>query len=191
LPDLKPGLHSLLLTQSIRRDSSREWCYLLGDFGVYVDEAGLIARLIAPPSYVAPADQVRQGLPFYAGNASLEFCVELAEAGRYRLDIGEYHAPLVAVAVDSRRAGCAAFPPYAVDLGWLQPGSHVIEVTVFGSRANAFGPLHLSDRQARWLGPAAYRTRGSEWSDAWQLRPQGLSAPPRLMIDRRACDARQ
>ena len=56
----------------------------------------------------------------------------------------------------------------------------------FGNRANAFGQLHNAaaggnDRGHYWWGPSAYRTRGANWIDEYQLWPMGLLAAPRLL----------
>jgi len=183
LPSLCPGIHEIVLTQEVHRDTTREWCYLLGKFGVYLDADRRGARLAALPSYLAPGDLVNQGLPFYAGNTVLEFPVELEQPGEYHLEIGPYKAPLVTVSVDGIMQLHAAFPPYIADLGWLEAGRHTLALTIFGNRANAFGPLHLAaGPDYKWLGPDAYRTTGATWSEAWQLKAHGLVSPPRLYL---------
>ena len=146
-----------------------------------LDAAWQQATLIAPVRQLTSGNWVDQGLPFYAGNATLTWDVAVADAGDYALDLPDLRAPLARVAIDGRDCGPVAFAPFRIALGQLAAGTHRIAVTVFGNRANAFGPVHLNDPTFTWLGPHAYRTNDAQWSDAWLLKPIGLLAPPRLM----------
>jgi hypothetical protein len=181
LPPLPAGEHILTLTVPVRADLTREWCYLLGDFAVRLDAARQQATLIAPSRNLTSGDWVDQGLPFYAGNATLTWAVTVPDAGDYALDLPDLRAPLARVACDGRDCGPVAFAPFRVALGRLAAGTHHVAVTVFGNRANAFGPVHLNDPNFKWLGPHCYRTEGAQWSEAWCLRPTGLLAAPRLL----------
>lgn len=182
LPALAAGEHEFVLAQEIRPDTTREWLYLLGDFGVRVDSSRRAATLVAAPRLGSAGDLVPQGLPFYAGNLELETEIFFEEEGDYSLELGPYAAPTVSVATDSSGWIPVSFPPYACPLGRLSAGKHRLRIRIFGDRANAFGPLHfVVGEDHPWLGPAAYRSSGARWSDAWQLRAHGLLSPPRLI----------
>jgi len=185
LPVLQPGRHELILTQQVREDTTREWCYLLGTFGVRLDAGRNRAVLTALPKTLALGDLVPQGLPFYAGNIHLQTTFDVPLAADCRIDVGPYQGPLVTVTVDRHPSAPAAFPPYAADPGALEAGTHTLTVTLYGNRHNAFGPLHLVFAPGfKWLGPDCYRTTGALWSDAWQLRPFGLMQPVRVITSR-------
>ncbi len=181
LGDLSIGEHELVLTQPVSAAHTREWAYLLGEFGVRLEADRTRAVLTAQPTQLVPGDWAEQGLPFYAGNATLTWNFDLAATGTYAADLPGLRAPLAQMTLDGRPIGPIAFAPRRLELGQVQAGSHRLVVTVFGHRANAFGPLHLNDLGYRWLGPGAYRTDGTQWSDGWCLRPWGLTKPPRLL----------
>ncbi len=181
LGDLSVGTHELILTQPVSAAHTREWAYLLGAFGVRLEAERTRAVLTAPPTHLTPGDWAEQGLPFYAGNATLIWDVTVPTPGSYAVDLPGLRAPLASVALDGRSLGPVAFAPRRCELGQLTAGAHRLAVTVFGHRANAFGPLHLSDASYRWLGPHCYRTDGAQWSEAWCLRPWGLTKAPRLL----------
>ena len=181
LGDLAAGAHELVLTQPVSAAHTREWAYLLGDFGVRLEADRTRAVLTTPPTHLLPGDWADQGLPFYAGNATLTWKLGIAAGGEYAIDLPGLRAPLAQVALDGRPVGPIAFAPRRLALGHIQAGTHHLAITVFGHRANAFGPLHLNEPGYRWLGPSSYRTDGMQWSDGWCLRPWGLTKPPRIL----------
>lgn len=177
LPDLEPGEHVLEAELPFGRATPCEWAYLLGDFGVEV--RGSHARLIAEPTTLAWGDWTRQGLPFYAGNITYHCTV--AGPGTFALRCPQFRAPLLTVDVDGTRAGPVAFPPYQLVLPALGTGRHALDLTAYGSRINAFGPLHHTNMALRWCGPDAWRSRDDDWSDEYMLRPCGILTAPRLL----------
>ena len=178
LPPLAPGRHELVVTQQVRRDTTREWCYLLGNFGVRLDTDRRAAVLTRLPDTLAVGDLTIQGFPFYGGNVVLTTEIPVAKPGTLQVDIGAFPGPLVKVALDARPGVPVAFAPFQADLGRVAAGLHTLEIKVFGNRHNSFGPLHLVFTPGfKWLGPDCYRTEGELWSDAWQLRPTGLAGP--------------
>ena len=178
LPPLLPGEHAIELTTPYGRQSNPEYCYLLGDFGVEV--RGQRVKLTAPVRDLAFGDWTRQGLPFYAGNVTYRCALE-GDGSALTLEASRFRAPLLSVALDGWEVGKVAFAPYRIDLGAPSAGPHQLDVTAYGNRVNAFGPLHNADESALWFGPDAWRTEGPEWSDEYQLRPAGVITAPRLL----------
>lgn len=181
LPDLTAGVHEIILEQPVSGAHTREWAYLLGDFGVRLDDERRVAVITAAPRSLHAGDWADQGLPFYAGNATLHFSLSISAGGDYALDLPGLRAPLARVALNGRDLGPIAFAPRRLDLGRVEAGAHELTITVFGHRANAFGPVHLADPGHCWLGPNAYRTNGAAWTDDWRLQPWGLIRAPRLL----------
>jgi hypothetical protein len=176
LGDLKPGSNELHLIIPFHRRTELEWCYLLGDFGVEV--AGRHARLCPFPGILEFGDWTHQGLPFYAGNVTYDCTLQgHGDHGETILRLPKFKAPLIAVAVDGRRVGTIAHPPYELNLGTV---SHRLELTAFGNRINAFGAVHNADDRWSWWGPSAYRTDGDAWAYEYQLRPMGILTAPRI-----------
>ncbi len=180
LPTLRAGSHALTLRLPFGRRSNVEWCYLLGDFGVV--QHGRHARIVAPPRELAFGDWTSQGLPFYAGNVVYHCSFEAADRALV-LHVPDFKAPLLSVALDGKQAGKIAFAPYSLELGLLAAGSHTLDVTVYGNRVNAFGPVHNADRRWTWFGPNAWRTSGDQWAYEYQLKPSGILTAPQLLIE--------
>jgi hypothetical protein len=174
LPPIAPGDHALVLTIPFTRKTDVEWCYLLGDFGVAV--AGRHARLTAPVRRLAFGDWTAQGLPFYAGDVT--YHCTLAGDGRDTLvEVPQFKAPLLGADLDGRPAGKIAFAPYQLELGRLS-GDRRLDLTAYGNRANAFGPVHHTDPNLKWVGPPAWRSTGAGWAYEYQLKPMGVLTAP-------------
>lgn len=182
LPALSAGRHEIVLVMPYTRRTSVEWCYLLGDFGVRV--AGREARIVAPVRTLQWGDWTQQGLPFYAGNVTYRCAVE-GSGRKLVLHVPHFRAPLLAVDLDGRPVGKVAFAPFRVELGTLENGTHRLDITAYGNRINAFGPLHNADKDYCWFGPPAWRTFGRAWTYEYQLKPMGLLAAPALQVPAR------
>lgn len=175
LPRIDPGRYELILTIPMTRKTDLEWCYLLGDFGVEV--SGRDARIIEPVRQLAFGDWCHQGLPFYAGNVTYH-CEIRGQGKPLRLECPKYRAPLLSVSLDGQSAGKIAFAPFSLELGLLQQGKHRLDITAYGNRINAFGCLHHTDDQIRWVGPAAWRSTASAWCYEYNLRKAGILTAP-------------
>ncbi len=178
LPRLAACEHELILSIGMKRKIDVEWCYLLGDFGVQV--AGRHARLTAPVRRLAFGDWTTQGLPFYAGNVTYH-CRLDAPGGVVRVEVPEFRNPLLTVELDGRDAGPIAFAPYAIELS-PKKGRHRLDITAYGNRANAFGPVHHTDENLRWVGPDAWRSRGVYWTYGYRLKRMGILSAPIVLV---------
>jgi len=176
LPPISAGRHTLTLEIPYGRLSNLEWCYLLGDFGVYV--AGRHARLIAPVRTLSFGDWTTQGLPFYAGNVTYH-CSGVGDGNAAAVRLPAFKGALASVSLDGVGMGPIAFAPFRCALG--QPrGAFRLDLTVFGNRANAFGPVHNAKRDLNSYGPPAWRSEGDTWAYEYQLRPMGILVAPVL-----------
>lgn len=176
LPPIFAGRHTLTLEIPYGRLSNLEWCYLLGDFGVYV--AGRHARLIAPVRALAFGDWTTQGLPFYAGNVTYH-CSGVGDGNATAVRLPAFKGALATVSLDGVHMGPIAFAPFRCALS--QPrGAFRLDLTVFGNRANAFGPVHNATRDLSSYGPPAWRSEGDTWAYEYQLRPMGILVAPVL-----------
>jgi hypothetical protein len=70
-----------------------------------------------------------------------------------------------------------------LNLGKVEEGSHIIDITAFGNRVNGFGPVHNCDHTAVWVGPNSWRSMGSSWSYEYQLKPMGVLVAPKLLTE--------
>lgn len=176
LPRLKAGEHELVLSRDFTRKTELEWVYLLGDFGVRL--RGREAVLTPPVRELSWSDWTKQGLPFYAGNVTYHVALP---ARIDAVDFAGFKAPLLTVRVGKGASRPVAFAPFRFELPRGRPAPRTLEVTAFGNRANAFGPLHHTNPTLRWQGPDAWRSSGVEWTDGYRLRPMGLLRAPRWL----------
>lgn len=172
LPPLQAGRHELILALPYGPQTNPEWCYLLGDFGV--DVRGRHGRITAPVRQLVWSDWTRQGLPFYAGNATYH-CELPASDESSVLQTPHFAAPLLTVESQGQRIGAIAFAPFQIELG---AGTRTVDITAYGNRVNAFGALHNVDPHIVWYGPDAWRSVGSAWAYEYQLRPMGVLVAP-------------
>ena len=70
------------------------------------------------------------------------------------------------------------YTPYTVDQGQPEAGRHMLDLTLFGHRRNGFGPVHLADLQARWIGPGAWRTEKALWCYDYRISEEGVLSTP-------------
>ena len=118
-------------------------------------------------------DLLLEGVSF-GGGAGID-----SASGDVTLRIPHYNGTAVKVSVDGRE-GCIAYPPYELALGKLPAGEHMLELTLLGNRHNGFGPVHLADPKHTWIGPNAWRTAGSKWTESYRLKTLGITTAPRI-----------
>lgn len=175
LPRLREGANILELTIPFGKRTNTEWCYLLGDFGVQV--CGSRKRITAFPQQIGFDDITRQGLAFYGG--AVTYRIRLCSGGGdLRVRIPHYRANVLHVRMDGQDFGALAYPPYEAELGRPAAGEHMLEITAYISRQNAFGALHQADSEDKWCGPDAWRTAGDAWTDSYRLAAAGLLSEP-------------
>src|ERR1051326_3580818 len=168
-----------------QEDSERVPClwpgreYLLGDFGVQV--YGRHASITSPVRSLAFGDWTRQGLAFYGGSVTYQVALQVPEVGEYALHIPHFAAPLLDLVTDGHPPAPLAFAPYTQEVGLLAPGTHTAEIIAYGNRVNTFGNVHHPPERPIWYGPNAWRTQGDDWTDEYQLRPQGILSAPHIL----------
>ena len=64
----------------------------------------------------------------------------------------------------------------------ISKGQHFLNITVYPSRNNAFGPVHLADKCEEWLGPSAWRSYDDAWTDGYCLKEEGILSKPVITI---------
>ncbi len=173
LPDFNAGEHRIELVLTFTRKTSIEWFYLLGDFGVRLE--GDRGVLTAPVRTLFFGDWTRQGLPFYGGNVT--YHCRLSETTASLIQV-----PQFAAAVLKLSAGGTERVVYhrsaRTELPLTSGGT--LDITAFGHRGNCFGPVHLCDQSVEWVGPDAWRSRGRQYSNEYQLKPLGILTAPIL-----------
>lgn len=174
LPEIRKGENILEIDVPFGTRTNTEWCYILGSFGVEVN--GRNKKLIALPEKLAFGSILNQGLPFYGGN--ITYHLEAESDGALQIEATNYKGTLISVAIDGEEKGKIVYPPYVLLADGLKPGSHKIDITLFGNRYNAFGPVHLCNDKESWHGPGAWRSSGCAWCYEYVLRTVGILNSP-------------
>ena len=87
---------------------------------------------------------------------------------------------MVRVEWDGKAVGHILYPPYVLDLGKVEKGSHMLDLVLLNTRENAFGPLHRTDYSNKWIGPDSWRTADSYWTESYRLTKAGVLSAPLL-----------
>ena len=98
--------------------------------------------------------------------------------------LGLFSAPCITAELDGKRIANLSLSPSEADLGFLSPGEHILDLTVYPSRINSFGTFHLNDHSVIWFGPQAWRSSGMRWTRTYRLEPSGLLSEPHLFSGR-------
>ncbi len=177
LPQLHAGKTVLEEELPFGERTNLEWQYLLGSFGVKV--SGTEAKITNLNQEIHFGDITGQGLPFYGGNLTYQIPFTLPADGELLIYAPHYRGHLMTFTLDGGEEKQVFLPPCEQQFP-AAAGRHTLCITLFGSRFNQFGPLHLFDTAWRYMGPASWRTEDSRWSDAWQFRPSGVLSTPQI-----------
>lgn len=178
---LRRGENSIVLATDYGEDDDLEAHFLLGSFGVTVK--GTECTLGRLPAALRPGDWGKQGLPFYSGAVTYRKRVKglKRKGARLFVELPEWSGACVRFLVDGRPVTTVGWPPYEADLTEaMEADEHEIGIQVFGSRRNAFGPLHLAQPRGLWVGPQEFVSEGKRWQEAYELVACGLLKAPVL-----------
>ncbi len=177
LPKLSAGKVTIEIETPFTLRSRTEWCYVLGDFGVKL--TGKHVTCVKRAETLAYGDTVYQTLPFYTGNITYHIPYTEVKGNERTLQISDFGGALARVSVDGKDIGPVMISPYCISLGKLSKGEHMIDITVFGTRNNGFGPVHNNVNAFSYLGPNSWRTYDSPmWTDNYRLHPAGILNDP-------------
>ncbi|WP_168122386.1 glycosyl hydrolase [Paenibacillus sp. HB172176] len=177
LPPLQAGANILILKMPFERKTNVENAYILGSF--LVETSGARSKLVPAQAGGHFGFLNNQGMPFYGGNATYAFDLEL-EKGVYELQMTKFRAPLLEVYVNGESVGEIMFSPYSLRFEAAEQGVQRIEIKAYGNRINTFGTLHNCDEREVYFDPNAWRTVQDGWSYEYQLKDTGIGKAPVL-----------
>ena len=175
LPALRKGKNELLVKAPIGKRVSLENYFLLGDFGVAVN--GCDARITQKPEKLCFGSVVGQGLPFYGANVTYRLPLETNADGELVIRSELYRGALIGARLDGKEAGRIVLSPYTLKVPDVKKGTHMLELTLFGTRQNSFGALHNCSG-AKWVGPDYWYSGGISWAYEYQLTEMGILKSP-------------
>lgn len=174
LGSIVKGENVLELTAPFGRRTNPEWCYILGDFGVKLKGAEKIVT--EPVRELGFGDITSQGLPFYGGNIIYHLPVNSKGKERMSVEASHYRGALIGVYENERDCGKIVFAPYRLLTD--APESGIVDIKLFGNRANTFGPLHWCVNGDAWVGPNCWRTTDDGWTESYNLYTTGILSAP-------------
>lgn len=177
LPKINKGKNILEITYPFGKRTAVEWCYILGNFGVEV--LGRNAKITERATELAFDSIVHQTLPFYSGKITYHIDIE-TNGENLNLRVPKYRGGLITASLDRSEAQTIAFEPYRVSFENIAPGKHQLDLTLYVTRINTCGPVHMANEKLTWCGPASYRTSGDQWSYEYNLVRQGILSSPVL-----------
>lgn len=177
IPGLKKGINIITAKMPYYHGFNVEAMYLLGNFGVRI--MGKNTIITNRNKSIAFGDICYQGMPFYGGNFQYKVPVTVDQQCSLKIETTQFRAPLLGICLDGEEKGKIAFSPYSLTIEGVGPGTHMLELTVYGSRINTFGALHNCNVTEPWQGhPDSYRTSGAAWSYEYRIRPAGILISP-------------
>lgn len=179
LPKIQKGKNRLEINYRFGDITQLESCFILGNFGVEL--IGTEAKITSMPNEIGYFDIVAQKMPFYGGNITYKTAF-VSNGGDKTLEIAKYAGALMTVRLDGEEKGALIYPPARLALGNIPAGEHILEITLYGNRANTFGTLHNADENISYCGPASWVTRGGRfWCPEYVTKRTGILSSPRLL----------
>ncbi len=173
LPEIIKGKNQLVVTIPFGETTNTEWMYILGEFGVRINEQNCIVTNL--PDKIGFGSITDELMPFYGGNITYRIPFYYNE--EFEIQIPHYMGTLISVSVDNDEKGKIVYPPYNLFIKDINKGNHSLDITLFGNRVNCFGPVHRTISNG-WLGPDSWRTKGGEWSYNYCLKNIGIMEKP-------------
>ena len=157
--------------------SGLEAMFLLGDFSVKNN------HISSPVTALEHGSIVSQGLPHYAGNLIYSYDLDQLPSGKkFRFCAGKWQGVSLSVRVDGGEWIAMPCYPFSAGLEALtEAGNHTLEVRVFGSRRNAFGPFYCQEALPAYCGPWYFKDFAHPERT---LIPFGLLEAPRIEIEK-------
>lgn len=181
LPPLKRGENELIVRVPISERVSLENLFLIGEFGVRT--VGAFAKITPPVEKITFDSFQKQDFPFYGAN--ITYVIPFScEAGDLTVTADYYIGALIGVKLDGKEVGKIVLPPYELTVDGVTAGKHVLELTLYGTRINTFGALHLTTPM-HWKSPDMWYTGNNMWSYEYNLQDMGILKKPVLTLKKR------
>jgi hypothetical protein len=154
--------------------------YVTGAFALESREKGWA---LVPEKELGYGSWREQGMPFYSDAVRYSYALSLSgEEEIVRVSLPNWKGVVAAVSVDGKPAGLIGWQPFERSLKVSGAGSHTLEVDVYGSLKNLYGPHHGNpDLGAAW--PSGFLNApetGPPAGESYHTLDYGLYEPPLL-----------
>ena len=162
-----------------------ENCYLSGEFGVNTER-----KITEQPTALLIGDWTAQGLYHYAGSVRYLYdfrwnphCKKRPDSRIY-LKLKDFKGTCATV-----RLGRAFY-----EIPWraagmiditeaLEEGDNHLEIEIYSSLRNLFGPFHLAGGRPEVTNDSVFRTSGEKYTPEYKVEPYGILKAP-VLIER-------
>ena len=172
------GKNTIELSTTYNEKSNIEAIYLLGVFGVKLDDTKRILNSL--PKELCFKNLVEQNLPFYSGAITYHLPMPRISSTKVQLKLNGLEAAC-AVVGETDTEKLIAWEPYTADIS-TYIGKENIPVKIILTRRNTFGPLHEVPLIQVGTGPTNYITEGDAFSPKCHLYPSGLTKVPIIEV---------
>jgi hypothetical protein len=166
-----------------RGDGPVPYLALHGEFGVFQNENSFY---LAEPGLARADDLIASGYPFCFDPVTVIGRIELVQAANF-LKLTEISAACARLRIDGEDYGVSSSGLWRIlPLADLLPGSHSIEVDLYPSTFNSYGPHHHIDGDRPIVSPGQYEYRKnfadrpdapeSTFTEKWHLKPFGIGS---------------
>lgn len=183
LPKLKMGENRLLLQCHYLNSMELENCYLAGSFGV--DES---RKIVPVPRKLFVGSWTKQGLYHYAGSVKYHYDFEwnsgmkINPDSRIYLELTDFNATCVTAKLGEHSYEIPWTSAGKVDItDVLSEGKNHLELEVYSSLRNMFGPFHLVGGKPAVTNDAVFRTFGKEFTPEYKVEAYGIMKAPKLI----------
>ncbi|MBR6740225.1 MAG: hypothetical protein IKM04_04080 [Clostridia bacterium] len=169
---LKNGENKIVLTAVAGGFTPCEDIYLVGNFGCVLEGD---KRVLTPlPTKVGTSNLEKQGLSFFAGEATLSKSFRLDSAKRLALRLTPSEGTIVRVRLNGVDCGTLWAAPYEVELVGAREGDNLLELTVVNTLRNLLGTFHSVLPEWRGAPPMDFCFDSPNWTDEINLVPVGF-----------------
>ena len=160
-----------------------ENCYFCGEFGVDVDR-----RIKNLPEKLAVGDWTEQGLYHYAGSVKYIYDFrwntsrKLSPDSRIYLRMKDFYGTCATVRLGMTDYEIPWKAAGMVDITEaLQEGENHMEIEIYSSLRNLFGPFHVAGEKPTVINDKVFRTSGEHFTPEYKVEPYGIWKAPVLV----------
>ena len=174
---LKAAENVIELRVGFHEDLNLEALYLIGDFGVEVQETRRILTRL--PEKLNAGDVTTQGLPFYSGRIQYQIPAQKSLDDARAFLNAAFEGACVKVYGKDTEAQMIPWAPYEAEITEMVDDTFTVEVVL--TRRNTFGPHHQIPMRAGGYGPGNWHTSGERFTENYMLYPAGLLETPEIV----------